>query len=79
MKVILLKEVENIVAKGEIARFEQLVLLSQCFQKSSAAEASESVSVRRKVNLFPHTTKLTADETFIHIMANNKSCQQFLF
>ena len=31
---------ENIVAKGEIARFEQYLLLSQYFQKSSAADAS---------------------------------------
>ena len=31
------------MAKGEIARFEQFLLLSQCFKKPSAAEASESV------------------------------------
>ena len=31
------------LAKGEIARFEQFLLLSQCFQKLSAAEVSESV------------------------------------
>ena len=41
MKVILLKEVENIVAKEVIARYEEVLLLSQYFQKSSAAEASE--------------------------------------
>ena len=33
----------NIVAKGEIACFEQFLLLSLCFKKLSAAEASESV------------------------------------
>ena len=33
-------KVENIVAKEEISRFEQFLLLSQCFQNSSAAEAS---------------------------------------
>ena len=27
-------KVENIVAKGEIARFEQFLLLSLCFQKA---------------------------------------------
>ena len=32
MRVQLLNRVENIVAKGEIARFEQFLLLSQCFQ-----------------------------------------------
>ena len=29
------------MAKGEIAHFEQLLHLSQCFQKLSAAEESE--------------------------------------
>ena len=38
-----MNEVENIVAKGEIAHYEQFLLLQHCFQKSSAAEASESV------------------------------------
>ena len=41
MKVQLLKNVENIVAKRETARVEQFLLLSQCFQKSSAADASK--------------------------------------
>ena len=36
-----MKSVENMVAKGEIARFEQFLLSSQCFQKSSAANATE--------------------------------------
>ena len=40
MNFLLLKRVENIVAKEEIALF---LLLSQCFQNLSAAEASESV------------------------------------
>ena len=34
------KKIENFVSKGEIARFEQFLLLSQYFQKSSAAYAS---------------------------------------
>ena len=34
---------ENIVAKGEIARFEQFLLSHYVFKKPSAAEASESV------------------------------------
>ena len=38
-----MKKVENILANGEIARFEQFLLLPTCFQKMSAAEASESV------------------------------------
>ena len=30
---------KNIMAKGEIAHFEQFLLLSKCFQKLSAVEA----------------------------------------
>ena len=42
-KVYLFNRVENIVAKGEITHYEQFRLLSQCFQKSSAAaDASAS-------------------------------------
>ena len=39
------------MAKGEIACFEQFLLLSQCFQKSSASEASKSVYMLERVNL----------------------------
>ena len=42
--------VEHIVRKGEIARFEQFQLWSQCFQKPSAAEASESVCIWERVD-----------------------------
>ena len=45
----LLNIVENIVTKGEIARFEQFLLLSQCFQKLFAAEASEIVCMCERV------------------------------
>ena len=38
------------MAKGEIARFVQFILLSlYVFKKSSAAEASESVYMRERV------------------------------
>ena len=33
----------------EIAHNEQFLLLSQCFQKSSAAEASKSITMRERV------------------------------
>ena len=33
--------VENFVAKGAIARYERWLLLPQCFQKLSAADAVE--------------------------------------
>ena len=43
MKEQLLNEVENTVARRGIAYHDQFLLLPQCFQKSSAAEGSESV------------------------------------
>ena len=33
--------VENIVGKGEIARYEQFLLFPQCFQKLSVVDASK--------------------------------------
>ena len=33
--------VENIVGKGQIARYEQFLLFPQCFQKLSVLDASE--------------------------------------
>ena len=35
--------VENIVGKGEIARYEQFLLFPQCFQKLSVVDASKWV------------------------------------
>ena len=32
------KKVENTVGKGEIARHEQFLLFTQCFQKTSTAD-----------------------------------------
>ena len=43
-------KVENIVAKGEIARFEQFILLSPCFQKAVCCRGAESVYMRERVN-----------------------------
>ena len=36
---------ENIVGKGEIARYEQFLLFPQCFQKAYFPEASKGVIV----------------------------------
>ena len=33
--------IENIVRKGEIARYEQFLLFPQCFQKLSVVDASK--------------------------------------
>ena len=44
-------KVENIVTKGEIARFVQFLFFCyNVFKKPSAAEASESVYMRERVN-----------------------------
>ena len=49
MKEHLLNKVENMKAKGEIAHDEQFPFLSQCFLKSSAAQASESICMWERV------------------------------
>ena len=42
---------EKSVAKGDIAHNEQFLLLPECFQNLSAAEASERVRVWESVNM----------------------------
>ena len=41
MGIQLSDRVENIVGKGEIARYEQYLLFPQCFQKLSVVDASK--------------------------------------
>ena len=43
--------VENIVGKGEIARYEQFLLFPQCFQKPSFVDTLKWVSMEERVNL----------------------------
>ena len=45
------KQVENIVVKGEIARYEQFLLFPQCFQKACFPRASKGVIVWEWVKL----------------------------
>ena len=45
------KQVENTVGKGEIARYEQFLLLPQCFQKACFPGASKGVIVWEWVTL----------------------------
>ena len=54
-----MNKVEIIVANGEIAQYEQFLLLQQLFQKSSAAEGSESIYMWERVNKchLPHLTE----------------------
>ena len=46
-----MNRVENILTKGEIAHFEQFLILSHCFQKPSAAEALASICMRESVKV----------------------------
>ena len=39
------KWVENIVGKGEIARYEQFLLFPQCFQKANVSQGRQKVSL----------------------------------
>ena len=48
------KRVENTVGKGEIARYEQLLLFPQCFQKACFPEASKGVIVWEWANPLPN-------------------------
>ena len=46
------KQVENIVGKGKIARYEQFLLFPQCFQKICTADTSQPGLVRERVKSF---------------------------
>ena len=48
------KWVENTVGKGEIARYKQFFLFTQCFQKACFPGASKGVIVWEWVNPFPN-------------------------
>ena len=37
----IIDRVENVVGKGEIARYERFLLFPQCFQKLSVVDASK--------------------------------------
>ena len=45
------QQVENIVGKGEIARYERFLLFPKCFQKACFPEASKGVTVWEWVKL----------------------------
>ena len=51
------KRVENIVGKGEIARYKQFLLFPQCFQKACLPGASKGVIVWKWIKgRYPRTT-----------------------
>ena len=61
MRVKSSNQVEKIIAKEEITHYEQFLLLPQCFQMLSAAEASESAYMQKRVILSkqgPFTTNM---------------------
>ena len=58
----LLLKVENIVAKGEIAGLSNFFFCHYVFKKPSAAEASESVYMRERVNPFSTFSKSAAND-----------------
>ena len=52
------KRVENPVGKGEIARYEQFLLFSQCFQKTFNPDTEKARLVWESVNRLCEKTKL---------------------
>ena len=50
MIISVFNRVENILGKGEIARYEQFLLFPQCFQKACFPGASKGVIVWEWVN-----------------------------
>ena len=46
MGIQLSARVENIVGKGEIARYEQFLLYPQCFQKQAVVDVLKRVSMQ---------------------------------
>ena len=49
---------ENIVGKGEIARYEQFLLFSQCFQKLYSVDVLKWVGVEEKMSCFRLSLKI---------------------
>ena len=47
------KRIENSVGKGEIARYEQFLLLPQCFQKTCTANTQKQWLVWERVKGLP--------------------------
>ena len=70
MRVKLLKRVENIMTKGEIARFEQFFLLPECFQRLPAADESESFYKWERVKKENKNQKLS--NTYLTLSNINK-------
>ena len=57
MKEYFFNKVINVVAKGDIAYYEQSLVLPQCLQMSPASVASESARLQESVNGSLHMDK----------------------
>ena len=66
-----MNRVENIVAKEEIAHYKQYLLLQQCFQNKSAAEAPKA-SVFGKGLMLAHFNKFAVSDFAKVEIAHNK-------
>ena len=53
------KRVENTVEKGEIARYEEFLLVPQCFQKACSQGASKGVIVWEWVKQFSSCQRIS--------------------
>ena len=74
------KSVESILATGEITPFDQFLLLSLCFQKLSAAEASESIYMWERVNCISNCRPILTplQKTNLKTCQKGKLHEQFL-
>ena len=70
------KWVENIVGKGEIARYKQFLLFPQCFQKACFPGASKGVIVWEWViGILPLSVLMTTQEAFVNSVDQGKTAQ----
>ena len=63
------------MTKGEIAGFEQFLLLSTGFQKPSAAEMSESVYMRERVDSYFRYSDICSTKCYQMNGKHNKHAQ----
>ena len=68
-------KVENFVAKGEFAHREKLLLLPQCFQKWSAADASKCIYGWERVKQL--LTACQSQVVFLVVLSSNTKLSKF--
>ena len=85
------KRVENTVGKGEIARYEQFLLFSQCFQKTYTADTQKPglvwemvkqywLPVTKEINSFKKKKKSSNDKRYrvipLYVLVLRHLCRQ---